>query len=206
VLTVSNLECVRGERRLFRDIGFELAPGTLLEVAGPNGSGKTSLLRILCGLSHPAAGEVRWRGERIGDLAEEFRRELLYLGHHNALKGDLTPVENLVFSETLAGIAISVQAATEAVVRMGLAGCERLPVRVLSQGQKRRVALARLALRSDASLWILDEPFVALDKAAVADIAGLVAARLKGGGTVVLTTHQEVDIAAAVRQVLRLGS
>jgi len=206
VLNVSLLECVRGERRLFRDVGFELAPGTLLEVAGPNGSGKTSLLRILCGLSHPAAGEIRWRGERIGDLAEDFRRDLLYLGHHNALKGDLTPIENLVFSETLAGATITTQAATDAIFRLGLRGCEKLPVRVLSQGQKRRVALARLALRGDAALWVLDEPFVALDRAAVADIAGLIAARLAGGGIVVLTTHQEVAIPATLRQTLRLGS
>jgi heme exporter protein A len=206
MLEAVNLECIRGERRLFRDVGFELTEGTLLEVVGPNGSGKTSLLRMVCGLLAPAAGEILWRGENIRKLAEEFRGQLCYLGHQNAIKDDLSGVENLLFSETMAGGEATPKSAREALERFGLKGFEELPTRVLSQGQKRRVALARLAFRARCRLWVLDEPFVALDVKAVRMVADLIANQADSGGIVLLTTHQEVDVPVRNRRALRLGA
>ena len=204
MLEVSHLECVRGERSLFAGVGFRLDGGEMLYVHGKNGSGKTSLLRILCGLAHPAAGEVRWRGTSIGKLGEDFRRELCYLGHHNAIKEELTPLENLLASAKLAGEVLDEGAALDALEMLGLAGREDLACRYLSQGQKRRVALARL-VNERRALWILDEPYVALDAAAIDLVAGLIGAHLQRGGLVVLTTHQAVDVAAGTIRELRLS-
>lgn len=196
MLEVSQLECVRGECSLFAGVGFRLAAGEMLHVQGRNGSGKTSLLRILCGLAHPAAGEVRWRGVPIGTLGEDYRRELCFLGHHNAIKEELTPLENLLAAAHLADEALDEGAALDALELVGLAGREELACRYLSQGQKRRVALARL-VNERRALWILDEPYVALDAAAVELVAGLIGAHLQRGGLAVLTTHQAVPVAAA---------
>jgi heme exporter protein A len=195
MLEVSNLECVRGERRLFAGVGFRLGAGEMLYLQGKNGSGKTSLLRILCGLAHPQAGEIRWRGQPVGRLGEDFRRELCYLGHHNAIKEELTPFENLLASARLADETLDEGAAIEALERVGLAGREDLACRYLSQGQKRRVALARL-VNERRALWVLDEPYVALDSAAVELVAGLIGAHLQRGGLAVLTTHQAVEVTA----------
>jgi len=205
MLLANELECVRGERRLFRDVGFELDPGTLLHVQGRNGSGKTSLLRMVCGLLAPAAGEILWNGTDIRAAAEAYRGELLYLGHQNAIKDDLTAVENLIVSETLAEAPVTARSARESLARLGLAGYEDLPTRVLSQGQKRRVALARLLFRERSRLWVLDEPFVALDPHAVQEVAAIIADQLGGGGIVLYTTHQDVALTAPQRIELRLG-
>jgi heme exporter protein A len=205
-LEAIGLECVRGDRRLFRDVAFALEPGTLLQIHGANGSGKTSLLRILTGVLMPAAGEVRWRGASIRVLGDEYRATLTYLGHQNAIKDDLSAVENLLASERLAGVHVTKERAHAALAPLGLAGFEDLPTRVLSQGQKRRAALARLEFRATSALWVLDEPFVALDATAVRTVQRLVGERLASGGIVVLTTHQEVAIAAPLRQELRLGA
>ena len=202
MLEVSSLECVRGERTLFADVGFRLEGGEMLYLQGKNGSGKTSLLRILCGLSHPAAGEIRWRGENVGSLGEDYRRELCYLGHHNAIKEERTPLENLLASAKLADELLDEGAALEALEMVGLAGREDLACRYLSQGQKRRVALARL-VNERRALWILDEPYVALDVAAIELVAGLIGAHLQRGGLAVLTTHQAVEVkAGAVRELV----
>lgn len=205
MLEAIGLECVRGERRLFRNLDFTVHPGGLLRVEGPNGSGKTSLLRMLCGLLPPAAGELRWTGEPIRKLGEDYRALLAYVGHQNALKDDLDPVENLRYAAALSGAAISTDAARDALARLGVEACADLPVRALSQGQKRRVALARLAFRSHNRIWILDEPFVALDAATVPEIAAMIATHLHDGGLAIYTTHQDVDIDAAEQQSLRLA-
>lgn len=195
------LECVRGERTLFRDLDFTLPPGTLLRVAGENGSGKTSLLRIVCGLSPPAHGEVRWNGENIRGLGEDYSSQLVYVGHANALKDDLTAQENVRIGAAIAGVERSGAEAVQALKRFGVGGCSEFPARVLSQGQRRRVALAKLAMSAAALLWVLDEPFTALDTAAVEGLEALLAEHLARGGAVMLTTHQEVAVAANARRL-----
>ena len=194
MLTVSNLSCVRGERRLFADLAFELAAGEWLHVRGENGTGKTTMLRALVGLSPPDRGEVRWRGEPIKVLGEEYRREMLYLGHYGAVKEDLTPLENLKVAATFDGRSIDDGEALAALHRFGLRGREDLPVRCLSAGQKRRVLLARLVTRK-ATLWVLDEPFTALDVRAVDMLSELIAEHVAAGGLAVLTSHQAMPMA-----------
>ncbi len=205
-LEAVDLQCTRGERTLFRGLAFALGGGTLLRIAGANGSGKTSLLRIVCGLLEPTQGEVRWAGENIRRLQEEFWRQLLYIGHTNAIKDDLTAIENLRVACTLAGISAKSAQMGEALLRLGLAGCENLPARALSQGQRRRVALARLALSEAVPLWVLDEPFSALDATAIDCVQGLIAEHLARGAAVMYTTHHEARISAKASLRIELGS
>lgn len=205
MLEVNNLACTRGDRTLFRGVSFKLEARGLLHVAGTNGSGKTSLLRILCGLGAADAGEVRWRGETIRGLRESYWREVVYIGHANALQDDLSATENLQLACTLAGRPAANAAASEALAAFGLAACSHLPVRALSQGQKRRSALARLALSEHAPLWLLDEPFSALDVDAVSHLEGLILAHIDGGGSVIFTTHQDAAIHARVTQRVDLN-
>lgn len=205
MLEVSNLKCVRGERPLFDKLAFKLEGGTLLYVRGANGCGKTSLLRILCGLSPPDAGHIAWNGVAIKTQGEAYRRELFYLGHHNALQEALTVADNLAFYAALAGHTPCAKDTASALARLGLRACQSRLVRQLSQGQKRRVALSRLLL-NQARLWILDEPFVALDPGAIELLVSLIVAHLGQGGLVVLTSHQQVDLDAAPTQVLELDA
>jgi heme exporter protein A len=206
MLELKDLACVRGERTLFAGIGCTLDQATLLRVSGPNGAGKTSLLRIICGLMLPAQGEVRWKGENIRALREEYWRDLVYVGHTNALKDDLTPVENLAIGAALSGRPADRRQAHEALDAFDLARCALLPVRVLSQGQRRRVALARLVVSGRAPLWVLDEPFTALDAHAVRLMQRLVAEHVAAGGAAILTTHQDVPIDVPVQHRLDLGA
>ena len=205
MLTATNLACVRGDRRLFSGLGFALEAGAWIYLTGENGSGKTSLLRMLVGLSPPEAGEIRWQGVGIARLGDDYRKAVTYLGHHNAIKEELTARENLITGAALSGVNLDADRADALLARVGLAGREELPVRFLSQGQKRRVALSRL-LWSEAPLWILDEPFVALDAAAVAWLAEALALHLAAGGMAILTSHQEVEIAGSTMQTLRLAA
>ncbi len=205
MLEVADLSCRRGDRRLFSALSFRLDAGTLLHVRGCNGSGKTTLLRALCGLLLPDGGAIRWQGAEIRALGDEYHRDLLYFGHLNGIKGDLTGVENLRVAALLAGSDIDETALWRALGEMGLHGFEDLPSKVLSQGQKKRVALARLLI-SKAPLWILDEPFTALDVDAVALLQQLIADHVGRGGLAVLTTHQEVPLTAGQIQRLDLGS
>jgi len=165
-----------------------------MQVQGANGSGKTSLLRTLCGFITPDEGDIIWRGENIRELDEEYFAEMMYLGHLNAIKDELSALENLLVSAGLSGVELKEQEAMVALSRMGLRGRELLPTKVLSQGQRRRVALARL-LVSDAKLWVLDEPLTALDVGAVALIQELIAEHLARQGMVIFTTHQPLQVA-----------
>jgi len=205
MLEAQNLCCSRGDRDLFSDLNFQLEPGTLLYVEGPNGSGKTTLLRAVCGLFMPTDGSLLWQGENTQTLAEEYRKELIYLGHHNGIKLDLSGLENLQIATILDGDKVTEKQLWEALGEMGLVGYEDLPTRVLSQGQKRRVALARL-LVSNTRLWILDEPFTALDIAAVEKLQSIIAKHVEQGGIVMLTTHQDVALTSGQVNKLQLGS
>lgn len=206
MLEITDLECVRGDRTLFSGLSLALRGGELLRVAGANGSGKTSLLRIVCGLLSPAHGEVRWHGGNIRSLREEYWKQLVYVGHSNAVKDDLTATENLVVACTLAGMKVEREQACTALARFGLAGREALPAKVLSQGQRRRVALARLLLSEAVPLWVLDEPFAALDATAVDCVETLIAQHVARGATVVFTTHQEAQIAATMALTIDLDT
>ena len=196
MFTVSSLSCSRGNKPLFADVSFDIQPGQALHLEGDNGVGKTSLLRIVCGLSPADAGEVRWQGQRIQDEAAAFRAALFYLGHGLSLKEELTALENLLSDAAVAGRSLTSAQAMHALARMGLRGREHLPLRVMSQGQKRRTALARL-LASQAPLWVLDEPFVALDAKAVDGLRGLLAEHVAKGGMVLFTSHQPVALSTA---------
>ncbi|MDD5250759.1 MAG: cytochrome c biogenesis heme-transporting ATPase CcmA [Rhodocyclaceae bacterium] len=201
MLTAHGLTCVRGERRLFAGLDLAVGPGEWLHVRGENGAGKTSLLRLLVGLMMPAEGEIRWDGTPVAKLTDEYRRQMLFLGHHGAVKEELTTLENLHFAAALDGAELPEREALAALHRFGLRGREELPVRFLSAGQKRRVLLARLVTRK-AKLWVLDEPFTALDVKAVDMLSALIGEHLAAGGMAVLTSHQAMPIAGG--RVLQL--
>ncbi|MGH8687352.1 MAG: cytochrome c biogenesis heme-transporting ATPase CcmA [Burkholderiales bacterium] len=203
MLEASNLECRRGARTLFGGLALQLRRGELLRVAGENGSGKTTLLKILAGLLLPDAGEVRWGGAPIQALREEYARQIAFVGHAPALKDELSAAENLTAACAIAGAPASAGAVRDALSRFSLAA-DRVPVRRLSQGQRRRVALARLML-SPAALWLLDEPFGALDAAAARVAAELIGRHVSAGGAVAYSTHQEADIPGTVQRVLALA-
>lgn len=198
-LVADALSCERDERLLFANLGFRLKAGELLQVEGENGAGKTSLLRILCGLAEPASGEVRWRGQAIRTQRGEFHQELLALGHLSGIKLDLTAIENLRFYVGMSR-DINDDALEQALEEVGLSGFEEQVARNLSAGQRRRVALARLSL-SQASLWILDEPFTALDRVGIAWLQSTLERHLGRGGLVVLTTHQPLTLEHPVRRL-----
>ncbi len=205
MLEAKNLECTRGDHRLFSDLSLDLSPGEVLHVQGRNGTGKSTLLRTLCGLFTPSKGEVSWNGMAISALREIFHKEVLYIGHKPGIKDDLTALENLRAASLLDGDSVSKEQLWQALEKMGLRGFEDLPSKHLSQGQRRRVALARL-LVSKARLWVLDEPFSALDSAAVAVLQTVIGSHIHSDGMVVLTTHQEVTLTQATSKQLRLGT
>jgi heme exporter protein A len=204
MLEATNLGCVRGDRRLFSDLNLSLSPGAFLQLTGPNGSGKTSLLRIICGLMAPEEGEVLWEGSNTRSLGEEYFAALTYIGHRNGIKEELTSVENLRVSSGLAGKMLSREQAREALREMGLGGREDLPARFLSEGQRRRSALARL-LTCKTKLWLLDEVLTSLDKAAAGLVTELVDWHLNEGGIAIVATHQELNITAGSFQRLELA-
>ena len=191
------LSCERGGRPLFAPQSFTLSPGQAMQIEGDNGSGKTSLLRMVCGLAPTASGEVRWGGQAITEVRHAFSRDLLYLGHSLGLKDELSAVENLRVASVLAGHPVGHEQALQALQAQGLGSRSHLPLRVLSQGQKRRVALARLQL-SKARLWVLDEPFVALDTLAVLALQQVLRQHLEQDGLLLFTSHQAVDLGGPV--------
>lgn len=195
-LQAVGLACIRGERQLFKDVDFQLIAGDALCVAGANGSGKTSLLRMLCGLSVPAEGLLQWNGKEIRSDRETYAKQLTYLGHANGIKDELLAWENICISSALSGQVINRDQAYQALDQFGLEQEADLPTRVLSQGQRKRVALARLAFSTQASLWILDEPFTALDQASLTHLCSTLENHLHAGGMLVYTTHQTVVLQA----------
>ncbi len=203
-LQAQGLACQRGRRSLFGQLSLSVSSGRALQVAGGNGSGKTSLLRLLAGLARPSAGQVLWQGQSIELQREAYAGTLLYQGHAGGLKAELTPLENLRAELALAGTACDSAALLAALQRWGVAAQARLPLGLLSAGQQRRVALARLLL-ARARLWILDEPFNALDAAACTQLGQLIGQHLADGGLAVLTRHQPLPLPATRVQVLRLG-
>ncbi len=202
MLTAQNLHCVRGGRRLFENLSFAVPSATLLRVSGANGAGKTSLLRMLCGLLLPSGGDVLWRDVPIRQQREAYWRELRYIGHLAGIKDEFTAAENLIFAAALSGVNITASIARAALEQLGLARFAHIPVRMLSQGQRRRVALARLALPdTTAALWVLDEPLAALDNDAADCVISLIDARLAAGAVVVMTSHQPFTVAAELRSI-----
>ena len=193
VLEVRQITCVRGDRALFSGLDLQLFAGQCLHIRGENGVGKTSLLRLLTGLASPESGEVLWCGYPIKEQASEYHSKLLFLGHRDALKEDLSAIENLRMYAAIDGIALSEQDAFASLWRFGLKGREDLPVNCLSAGQKKRILMARMLTRR-AQVWIVDEPFNALDTHAVGELQDLIVEHLQGNGLVALTSHQPLAI------------
>ena len=204
MLEALNLGCTRGDRWLFKDLTFSAKPGELIELRGANGSGKTSLARILCGLAPPAAGEVRWQGRNIRSLGEEYFRDVAYLAHQNAVKDELSAIENLRISSAVSGRALKRDQAQQILGRIGLSHQQNLPARSLSAGQRRRLALARL-LTSNAKFWILDEVLTSLDDAAVKMSGQFIDDHLKNGGLAIIATHQDLNLSTPRVQRIELS-
>ena len=202
MLEVVNLECVRGDRKLFKDLSFSAAPGELVELRGANGSGKTSLLRIICGLSPAAAGEVRWQGQNIRTLSEEYFATVAYVAHQNGVKSELSAIENVRVFGGLSSQDPGRDRAQQILTRVGLRQQE-VPARFLSAGQRRRIALARLLI-SGASLWLLDEVLTSLDEAAVGITRDLISEHLDHGGIAIVATHQELSLSRERYQRIQL--
>ena len=194
MLEAVSLVCVRGDRRLFSGLNFAIQPSEYIELRGPNGSGKTSLLRIICGLAMPVEGEIRWRGKNIRRLGEEYFGDIAYIAHQNGVKDELSPTENLLVCNGVAGKALGKDQAHLVLTQVGLEKQRDLATRLLSAGQRRRLALARL-LASQATVWILDEILSSLDDAGMNLARDLIGAHLTNGGMAIIATHQELKLA-----------
>ena len=193
LLRVEGLECTRNDMVLFTGLDFSLIPGEVIQIDGPNGCGKTSLLRIICGLAQAAEGHVYWNGKDINDYAPAFLAQVNYIGHQNGIKNELTPLENLDIARKLSFSTTSIAQVMEALRTFGLAGYEYTPVRMLSSGQRRRAALSRLLLNS-GSLWVLDEPFTSVDDAGRKLIQSVIESHIGNGGMLILATHEPITI------------
>ena len=203
-LRAETLAYRRGDQALFENLSFEVSAGQLVWLRGHNGRGKTSLLRLLAGLAQPDQGLVTWGGVALS-VASEFASQRVYIAHANALKDDLTVFESLQFLITLHGRDGSTSAVLDALQRLGMRKRLRSPIRTLSQGQRRRVALARLVLESRPSVWVLDEPFDALDVEGIEVVNDLLTAHVQRGGSVVLTSHQALTMAGVAPRTLELA-
>lgn len=203
MLRVENLAGIRGVEKLFQDISFDLLPGQLTWLRGANGSGKTTMLRMLAGIAAPVVGKIYWDGETLSK-SNSYKQQLVYLGHSNGLKDDLTATESLRFLAQFHNRDDNIAVIENALKRMGMFHRRHLPVRMLSQGQRKRVALARLVLESRPGVWVLDEPFDSLDDQGVATVTGLLEAHLENGGCVILTSHISIPIERVALQVIDL--
>ena len=193
-LRLESVSCIRGGKSLFTNLDLEIKPGTILRISGDNGSGKSSLLRILCGLLPPQAGKVVWGDQLIHEDRDQFHSELIYLGHIPALKADFTAIENLMSLALLSGQSITAEEALRALTAADLADQAHRAIRTLSQGQKQRIALSRLRLPNPKPLWILDEPFNALDQQSNQLLQSLLLAHVKQNGMVAISSHQALSI------------
>jgi len=191
-LEVEQVHVWRGDRHVLKGVSLTLAPRQLLHIRGPNGSGKTTLLRVACGLLRPEQGVVRWDREPISTVRLDYQALLAYASHEPALKGDLTALENLRFAVGLKR-RLSTHDLRASLEQTGVAACADLPVRVLSAGQRRRVAMARV-LAMGAALWLLDEPFTNLDTAGVELMSALLRSHVEGGGAALVVAHQTLDL------------
>jgi heme exporter protein A len=198
-LSVERVHVWRGERHVLKGVSLEIRPRELLHVCGANGTGKTTLLRVACGLLRPEQGRVAWCGRPIAQVPAEFQYALAYASHEPALKGDLTALENLEFMVGLRR-RVTPRELRANLDRTGVAACADLPVRVLSAGQRRRVAMARV-LATRAVLWMLDEPFTNLDAAGSKLVSSLLTDHVNGGGLAVVVAHHELDLAANLRRL-----
>ncbi|WP_158156759.1 cytochrome c biogenesis heme-transporting ATPase CcmA [Vibrio alginolyticus] len=204
MLEVSNLTAIRDDRVLFENLQFEIKPGELVQIEGRNGTGKTTLLRIVTGLGDREEGVIKWKGEEVEKSRDVFHQDLLFLGHQTGVKRELTALENLRFYQSIQNNRSSDEEIFIALTQVGLAGREDVPVAQLSAGQQRRVALARLWL-SKQILWILDEPLTAIDKQGVKVLESLFASHADNGGIVVLTTHQDMFADSPKLRKIKLG-
>ena len=202
-LEVSGLECIRQDIILFQDISFKLQSGDLLQVDGLNGSGKSSLLRILAGLMQQNAGKISWQREEISTCRYEYQQELSYIGHLNGVKDALTALENLQVMVALAGSKSEITL-SHALDQLELTGMETVPLSRMSAGQKRRVALARL-LVTKAAIWLLDEPFTSLDASGKLIIERLITEHCARGGIIIFSTHQPMEIEGCSIMHIHLG-
>lgn len=203
MLETTKLDCARGDKLLIKDLSFSVAEGQLLHITGRNGAGKTTLLRCLCGLSSPAAGKISWQGQDIAKSRDDYHAHMAYVGHVNGNQGELSSEENLVFAQALAGEQTDVSAA-ETLKKLGLSSSRHLPTKFLSQGQQRRLALARLLVQK-RKLWILDEPFVALDVDTTILLEDIVSEHIKNGGMAIITSHHALNIAPNIAEIRQLN-
>jgi heme exporter protein A len=198
-LIVDAVHVWRGDRHVLKGVSLALAPRQLLHICGPNGSGKTTLLRVVCGLLRPEQGQVSWNGQPISGVRLEYQAALAYASHEPALKGDLTALENLRFAVGLKR-RVATQELRDSLERTGAAACADLPARVLSAGQRRRVAMARV-LAMSASLWLLDEPFTNLDAAGAELMSALLHTHVEQGGAALVVAHHDLSIAVDSRRM-----
>lgn len=199
-LEINRLQCIRDDRELFSGLNFALQQGEVLQIEGANGSGKTSLLRIVCGLRQADSGEVSWCRENIRHNREDYYSRMVYLGHLPCIKGDLNVLENISALLDTRSMSLDEPVIERALKKVGLAGFEDVPGKALSSGQRRRVLLAFLAL-ADADLWILDEPLTALDVQGVDLIERMIVEHRAGGGSVIFTTHHGMQLDCPMRSV-----
>lgn len=197
------LTSVRNGRTLFKELDLRLQPGQALHLQGANGAGKTTLLRILCGLSEPRDGTVYWQGNDISENRFAYHKELLYIGHSVGVKQELTALENLRFLNAIRGRRVNPAVLEQSLQQVGLYGYEDVQVRTLSAGQRRRVALARL-WSSDAKLWVLDEPFTAIDRDGIGHLEARLCHHLQEGGMAIMTSHQTPNLGQQPVQSIRL--
>ena len=198
-LGVEKVHVWRGDRHVLKGVSLNLRPRQLLHVSGPNGTGKTTLLRVVCGLLGPEQGRVSWLGKSIATVRTEYQAALAYASHAPALKADLTALENLRFAVGLKR-RITADELRASLERTGVAACADLPARVLSAGQRRRVAMARV-LAMNASLWLLDEPFTNLDAAGSDLMTGLLQSHVEQGGAALVVAHHDLTVGVDMRRL-----